>query len=417
MSNSLAIAAVTATLQRLIGDGLKKDVPDGLPSDLGLSGVAVTSQQPENPSGEEPKQINLFLYLTEVNAAFRNMDLPNRVKPGETGQPPLALTLYYLLTAYGRDQNNDDLLAHFILGHAMRTLHDHPILTSAEIKIALAGNDLYEQIESVRITPQPMSLDEMYKLWSSFQARYRVSAAYRVSVALIDSARPVKAPLPVLRRAADDSGVASQPDVIQPTPPFPMLETVSPSNVHLNQQLTVTGFHLDATGDSVVVRLKNPRLAKDRELAPEAGRTATQLKVLLPDEANKLPAGVYTLSLVVKKAGKPDQISNELPFAIAPQITNARPITAARDVNGNVKLTLTCKPETLPEQSVSLLLGDREIRAEAHTAQTASLQFVIIAAPAGDSFLRLRIDGVDSLLVDRSVTPPIFFDTEKVTIT
>jgi hypothetical protein len=196
-----------------------------------------------------------------------------------------------------------------------------------------------------------------------------------------------------------------------------MLETVSPSNAHLNEQLTVTGFHLDATGSLVVVRLKNPRLAKDRELAPLGGRTATQLKVLLPNEADKLPAGVYTLSFVVKNTGKPDQISNELPFAIAPQITNPRPITAARDINGNVKLTIACKPDTLPEQSASLLIGDREIRAEAHPARTASLQFIINAAPVGDSFLRLRIDGVDSLLVDRSVTPPIFFDTEKVTIT
>ena len=35
-------------------------------------------------------QLNLFLYQTMVNAAWRNMDMPRQVKPGETGQPPLA---------------------------------------------------------------------------------------------------------------------------------------------------------------------------------------------------------------------------------------------------------------------------------------------------------------------------------------
>jgi hypothetical protein len=38
-------------------------------------------------------------------------------------------------------------------------------------------------------------------------------------------------------------------------------------------------------------------------------------------------------------------------------------------------------------------------------------------APAGEHWLRLRVDGVDSVLVDRSVTPPVYDDTQKVTIT
>jgi hypothetical protein len=31
--------------------------------------------------------------------------------------------------------------------------------------------------------------------------------------------------------------------------------------------------------------------------------------------------------------------------------------------------------------------------------------------------VRLRVDGVDSLLVNRAVTPPVFDQTQKVTVT
>ena len=33
--------------------------------------------------------------------------MPGRVRPGETGPPPLPLTLHYLLTAYGEDDDDD----------------------------------------------------------------------------------------------------------------------------------------------------------------------------------------------------------------------------------------------------------------------------------------------------------------------
>ena len=48
----------------------------------------------------------------------------------------------------------------------------------------------HEQIERVRITPQPLSVDELSKLWTAFQTHFRISAAYQVSVVLIESTRP-----------------------------------------------------------------------------------------------------------------------------------------------------------------------------------------------------------------------------------
>jgi hypothetical protein len=70
-----------------------------------------------------------------------------------------------------------------------------------------------------------------------------------------------------------------------------------------------------------------------------------------------------------------------------------------------------------PAQRVSLFLGDREIFAEPREEQTSSLTFVITNAPVGTYRLRLRVDDVDSLLMDLSKQPPVFDETQKVTIT
>ena len=52
------------------------------------------------------------------------------------------------------------------------------------------GSNLHEQIERVRITPQPLSLEEISKLWAAFQTNYRLSAAYQAAVILIESTAP-----------------------------------------------------------------------------------------------------------------------------------------------------------------------------------------------------------------------------------
>ena len=72
---------------------------------------------------------------------------------------------------------------------------------------------------------------------------------------------------------------------------------------------------------------------------------------------------------------------------------------------------------TWPDQRASLLLGDQEILADAHLAQTATLTFLAQNLSAAAYFVRLRVDGVDSLLVNQALTPPKFDSTQQVTVT
>lgn len=407
MSNPLAIAAATATLRNLL-----QYVPTVDPT---LADTTVTTQPPDKARNtNRTNQINLFLYQTAPNAALRNMDMPRQVKPGETAQPPLALTLHYLVTAYGRD--DDDVFGHRLLGRAMSILHDHPLLGSDEIEGALPGNDLHEQLERVRITPQSLSLEELSNLWNTFQTQYRISAAYQVSAVLIESTRTGKTPLPVLTRGPQDEGAVAQPDL---TPPFPTLVEASlpnrQSSARLGDLLIIRGHHLE--GDGVIVRFAHARLEDPVEVAALPERTAIELPVRIPNDPAGWPAGFWGLAARIIQSGQPDRITNELVIALAPRIVTIDPQTAPRDPAGNVTFQLTCSPEVRPGQRAALLLGDREVLAEAHPAQTDTLTFRVLAASPGTHFVRLRVDGVDSLLIDRSVTPPVFDLTQRVTIT
>lgn len=431
MSNALAIAAVTKTLQKLIRQGIEQE-------DAGAE-VSTQPLDKAGGNGNTPKKINIFLYQSLANAAWRNLDMPNRVKPGETSKPPLALNLYYLITAYGKDNDIED---HRLLGIAMRILHDNALLHPKQIEGVLADSDLHNQVERISITPITLSLEEVSKLWGTFQTQYRISAAYQVSVVLIESAQAVKAPLPVLSRGepnlnnGSDSGIAIQPDL---TSSFPTLETLETPNqqpsLRLGENLTLRGHNLDSE-ETIVVEFRHPRLSQAIQLTPKSGSTATTLEVELPVDANQWLAGFYTVTVRVKRNGK-QQVTNALSFSLVPKIEDMTISTAS---GNQQQLTLTCnppvwlgKPDTssvILGQQVGFLLGGSELLPLSEflpsvtttssdpspDQKTNSLVFDITGIAAGDYWVRLRVDGVDSLLVNRTVTPPVFYSTEKLTV-
>ncbi len=385
MSNPLAIAAVTAALRILLTQGLTAD------SELSDATVTMQPLDRARTNGNTANQVNIFLYHASPSGAWRNTDIPGRVRRGETAMPALGLNLYYLITAYGRDNDTKKPFSHHLLGRAISTLQDHPLLGADEIKTALPNNDLWQQVERVRFTLQPFSLEEISKLWTGFQTQYRLSVAYEASVVLIDSGRPVSAPLPVLKRGQKDSGVIAQADMI---PPYPAIDDMTLPNqqtsVLLGDTLTITGNHLD--GDKVVVQFSNRRLAAPIPIDATKEGTSTQIKVTIPKDPANWPAGPYTLAVVVSRKDEPDRTTNELAFFLAPQITSAMPTKAKRSKNDAI-VNLTCSPEVRPEQQVALLLGSVEAKADPLAAQGAALTFTIHNAVSGDYLVRLRVDG------------------------
>src|SRR5262249_17798050 len=132
MSNFLAIGGGSATLQALLRDRM------GLPAGIArtdLQGTVSTPQSEDDAQAGEPTRGNLFLYRATENGALKNQMIPGQGHPSEYGHPPLSLVLHYLLTAYGTtvdvNQVVNETLAHFLLGSAMRVLHDCPVITDS----------------------------------------------------------------------------------------------------------------------------------------------------------------------------------------------------------------------------------------------------------------------------------------------
>lgn len=388
MSTALAIAAVTETIRKLLATGLGFVNED-----------SVTTEPPDTAreSGDTSDQINLFLYHLLPNAAWRNMDPPLQTRPGETSPPALALDLDYLITAYG---DND----HKLLGQAMLVLYDTPLLSRDAIAAAFPDSGLENQFERVRITLQPLSLEDMYRLWNGFQTQYRVSAAYRVTVILIDSTRAANAPLPVLKRGKDDQGVQSVAS--SGASLTALVLPANQSSAMLGDTIAIRGQNLTLAGTSVV--FSNPANGPIT-LAPAPGSKAGELSVTLPNDAAAMSAwtpGLYTVSLSIQMPNLPPWTTNELPLSLAPRITRSPGHLA---VPGT--LTLTSAPRLGAKQRVFLILGSRQIPAgtitnPADTTQPTSVDFALPAMDNGSYLVRLRVDGVDSIPVIQTGLPP-----------
>lgn len=399
MSSGYGIAAVTAVLKaRLENRLLEADVQ------AAIGPAAVTSLPPDRvqAGAAEPNQLNIYLHHASPNAAWRNEGHPVRDGNGRrVTRPPLALDLHYLITAFGVDT----YAAEILLGHAMRELHEHPLLDrdsvdhvlhpavpDATLPAAVSASGLEDQHEPVRIVPISVGSEEMSRLWTALQAQYRATAAYLVGSVLIDPTESASPGLPVLLRSLGPSTLAAMAivDVVvepvgeaRPDPTAPILPT---------SRILVRGSGV-GTADAIVVggeRLAVAAVRPDGVVADLA--TATQLR---PG-----PVAVAVASGDLSR-------SSAVVTGVRPAATFARVGTI---------VTATVAPPVGRDQRVSLLLNERPgpavvdpnafvidappgNGAVGNAETSASIPFQIAPVPAGTYLTRLEVDGVASLLV------------------
>ena len=434
MSSALAIAAVTAALKDLLNEGL-------LNHDLSNVGsFSVTAQPPDRitTGNTEANQLNVFLYQVTANPGWRNAELPSRDARGaRLSNPPLALDLHYLLTAYGAQ----DLNAEVLLGFAMQLLHETPVLSRAQLRTVLGspspvdggilpgpfGNlsaiDLADQIELLKITPVYLGVEDLSKLWTAMQARYRPSMAYVVSVVLIQSQGGGRAARPGLQRGEGDRGPRA--DAVPPPFLLAVRNAASPRlpALRLGEDASLLGTGLLRAGTQSVV-FENARLGLSLSLPLQVGASANELRAHLPSVAEQ-PAvlaawgvGVYSVSLRTEQPGAPTLSTNAVPVALSPRIA-ATPLAAS--AGAAIDLAIACTPRLHPLQHAGarLLLGSDEllpttIATPADTSQPSTLHFSLPGLPAGTYLLRLRVDGIDSLPIVITGSPPSFgFDADQ----
>lgn len=400
MSNVLSIAAVTAVIKDLLENGL---VSDAIVSSMG--DVVVTALPPDRVSVEadERPQLNLFLYQISPN---RNADWSantadkfySRSTIDRTATPPLALDLYYLLTAYGAK----DFQAELLLGYAINLLYKIPMLNSDRIETALTNATkvsaanvfsqslstistaaLAQNLSQLKISSEFLSLDEMSRLWSLFQTHYRPSTAYRVSMVA----------MPERQEYQPDKGKisASVPQIDQVT-------SMGDRSITTDNILLIRGQNL--RGEITRIRLDK----KETILSPQ-DVTPTQISLKLPPH---LVAGIQGVQILHSSIASPDLYieSNLASFVLHPQI--AATITKidgdSKDVR-NAEITVKFSPRVNRSQQVNLLLyrasNPQEVAYSAPAnlvdTDTDLLTFNLSDIALGNYLVQARVDGAASL--------------------
>ena len=434
MSSPLAIGAVSAVLRNLLDNGLVEVASMGP--------VNVTALAPDLIDLEDTSaapSLNLFLYRTTLNQGWAETQLPAFDGNGtQLTHPPLALNLHYLLTAYG----GSDFQAEILLGYAMHLLHERPVLDRDAIRAALdpspldasilppafqalTGSDLGDQLEAVTVTQEPMDTEEMARLWSAIQAHYRPTASYLVSVVLIEARKSSRTPLPVLTRGpvdlgtGRDRGVVVEPGLL---PPYPTIVHVAPDHsqpaARLGESVRFEGHHL--SGTSLVVRFAHRLLDEPREINIAANADSTGIDLTLPTggtTAEDWPAGLYIVTVSLIRPDETDPRSTNVAamlLAPEPQISTA---VITRDATTRaVSATLDVIPELRPAQDATLSLGGQTALVEPHPTPTSTLSFEFGDVPPNHQWVRLTVDGVQSLLINFEAEPLAFVPSQFVTV-
>ncbi len=417
MSNALAIATVTATLRRNLQIAI----------DVEVSGAKVTTVRPDaSGNGTPATGVNIYLYQITPNAHWRNADLPTRRSENRAliQQPRAALDLHYVLTFYGDETR---LQSQHLAAIAARTLHTQPILTGGQIGDTLAdptfsflaGSNLADEVETVKFTPLPLSLEELSRLWSVlFQTPYALSMMYQSSVVFVDASETPQPALPVRERRI-------YPTVFRQ----PHIETVQSAAgagqgqiISSNSTLIISGQQLK--GENTQIRIGD-------QIVPPQSVSASEIRLELSTASpNSLRAGVQALQVIqpvsIGESPHPGvgAESNVAAFVLCPTISVAATITTrtATDFGGSTlnacdgDVAVTFDLQVGQKQRVVLLLNEinaptgldavaYSFKSPAREADaTRQITVPVAGVREGQYLVRAQVDGAQSPLQTNAST-------------
>ncbi|MEL7086709.1 MAG: DUF4255 domain-containing protein [Cyanobacteria bacterium J06597_1] len=417
MSNHLAIATVTAVLQKKIQAAVQRDV----------DGARVTVSRPNAvESGVLEIGVNLYLYQVTPNHVWHTTaELHGRQRKGTMAKRSrTGLDLHYMLSFYGNEGEHEPQR---LLGSTIRTLSDLSTLDTESIQDAisdstfsyLADSDLAHQVEDIAISPLDLSLDDLSKVWSVFfQTPYALSVAYKASVAIVEGEDLVKRALPV-RELPTYSAVPyrGQPEVDEV-----VAQAGRFSPILATSTLSIVGKQLK--GPETVIRIGDLD-AQPAEIQP--GQLTVALSALDP---SRLRAGVQTLTVIHRSSSPTGSTgttaiarqlvqSNIMPFVLCPQITDLqlRDIDDVGDDERDAELAIHLDLPLAPDQTVVLALNEWSIQhpvayqfeAQSRSTPSRTTTFSLRNVKAGSYLVRLQVDGASSpLSIDSNPDSPTY---------
>jgi hypothetical protein len=187
----LNLFKATKTLTDLLMQNITKNI------DTAMDGLLTVSSVP--PDRVDPKTNTLSLHLYHVaedphykNALGPGNDVPNVAKT------PMALRLFYILTAHHEtdtDSSFDAATQQKLMGYALKTFHDFPVITS---RTRINGSAILDPDfggDPLQIILRPVTPEEAVSFWNSEQSQTtRLSAYYEVRVVMIEPEPPKTMP-------------------------------------------------------------------------------------------------------------------------------------------------------------------------------------------------------------------------------
>jgi hypothetical protein len=109
---------------------------------------------------------------------------PRILENGKRCRPSLPLDLHFMLTPWS--SSADTQLS--LLGWAMRTLDDSPIIPASYLNYDFAGKEVFHPDETVELVFNPLTMQDMASLWENLhQPRILPSVTYFARLVAIES--------------------------------------------------------------------------------------------------------------------------------------------------------------------------------------------------------------------------------------
>ena len=178
-----ALLATSQTLEGYLKRRLEQDANLRAFFDAGAGGtMVVTLGTPQEMAERNEQGLSMWLYRITRDEDRLN-DPPQRIAPGILRQPPLPLRLHYLLTPIVDPTTaNNAEIEQRVLGKAIQSLYAHPLFRGADLAGDFAGTDT-----ELRARLEPMSLEEITRVWNALERPYQLSVSHEVTLVRVDS--------------------------------------------------------------------------------------------------------------------------------------------------------------------------------------------------------------------------------------
>ena len=188
-----ALRATSQTLAAYIRQRLEAE-PNLAPF-FGSSGTMVVSLNTPQEMTQPPAQQGVSVWLYRVIRDEQRLNAPpERLGPNQLRYPPLPLCLHYLVTPV-IDSNGNGAgpeVEQTVLGKVLQIFHDHPRLRGTALRDDFSGTTV-----ELRVRLEPLTLEEITRVWEGLHSSYQLSVSYEVSVVNIASAMEPESISPV----------------------------------------------------------------------------------------------------------------------------------------------------------------------------------------------------------------------------